>query len=633
MTQSTAMPSGELTAIDRVFARFIARGVSAEYAAVLHHTALLVSAERAQGNSCVDLAAHAELASPDVTAHLRFPPLDDWRAALLASARCAVADDAAAEEDGYDLAPLVLDGSRLYLRRFYAAERRLARAIRARIQAETASAASLDASAPLFRRLFPMAAMAVDWQAVAAVAALRSPLVFVTGGPGTGKTTVAARLLAMLLDREAALDIAVAAPTGRAAARLTEAIGAAVQRERLEQVVAQQLPAAGSTLHRLLGYTPWNEQFHFHRGNPLPHDVVIVDEASMVDVLMMDALFAALRPNARLIVLGDPDQLASVDTGFVLGDIARAAGAAAGEQPEQHSYALANDYARLSGGSAALLEPQATTQPLRDMVVQLRVSYRFGARPGIGQLAAATQEGNAHAALAVLADETYGEVALDPWPAPGDRGVDTAWADQLLAPLLPEIEAYLQANDAASGLAALARFRVLCALREGDTGVTGLNAQIERWLKGRGHRVDGWYDHRPVLITANDAGMRLFNGDVGMTMAIDGVPMVHFPLPAGGVRALPPSRLPAHETAWAMTVHKAQGSEFDHVRFVLPASDSRILTRELLYTGITRAKERVTIVGSPDIVRLATGRSVVRASGLIDRLAERGTCVAQLRAP
>jgi len=191
---------------------------------------------------------------------------------------------------------------------------------------------------------------------------------------------------------------------------------------------------------------------------------------------------------------------------------------------------------------------------------------------------------------------------------------------QLEQPLQSQVDDFLAATEPGAALAALTRFRVLCALRDGETGVAGLNALIEQWLDSRGVRADGWYDHRPVLITANDAGLRLFNGDVGVTMAVQGVPMVHFPRADGGVRSLAPSRLPAHETAWAMTVHKAQGSEFDHVQLVLPLSDSRILTRELLYTGITRAKESVSVLGTLDLIRLATQRTVARASGLVDHL-------------
>lgn len=601
-----ASPPLETTALDRTFARYLRRGLPEPLGDVVYFSALLVSAERAQGNSCVDLTTSGAVRTTDGVA-FEFPPLPHWRSALLESGRCSDATTTAEAAPG-TTTPLILDGTRLYLRRFYDAERRLGAAIRGRVR--RLQRENLDASAELFRRLFPAAATTVDWQAVAAVAALRTSLVFITGGPGTGKTTVAARLLALLLDRDPTMVVAVAAPTGRAAARLSEAIGGAVEREQLHAIVGAQLPTSGSTLHRLLGYTPWNEQFRHHAGHPLPHDVIIVDEASMVDVLMMDALFAAAKPDARIIVLGDPDQLASVDTGFVLGDVARAARLASGTSSAAHSTALAEDYARLGGGAASMLPSQTTVDPLCDAVVRLRVSYRFGQRPGIGALATATQEGNAQAALDVLERATYGEVSLD---APTST-------QALLQPILLQLDAYLATDTPERALHALTRFRILCALRDGDTGVSGINAAVEQWLARRGHVTNGWYTHRPVLITANDASLRLFNGDVGATFPVNGVPMVHFALPGGGTRAVAPSRLPAHETAWAMTVHKSQGSEFDHVRLVLPDIDTRILTRELLYTGITRARESVSIAGSRSGIRLAAERSVARSSGLVNRL-------------
>lgn len=600
--------SSDLSPLDLAFARAMMRlhdEPGQPHAALVYHSALLVSAERAHGNSCVELTAWAGQPSPDTTQPFVFPAATEWAGQLLASGRCAAPDAVGAR-------PLVLDGHRLYLRRFFLAEQRLAAAIRSRItQHETVD---LTASSALFRRLFPNASRAADWQAVAAAAALRSNLVFITGGPGTGKTTVAAKLLALLLHRTPNLDIAVAAPTGRAAAHLAEAIGGAVQREQLGAIVGHHLPSAGSTLHRLLGYQPWSERFRYRAGHQLPHDVIVIDEASMVDVLMMDALFAAARDSARIIVLGDADQLASVDTGFVLGDVARAAMVAGGSTPGRHSRSLANAYAQLAGADAALLEPEDATQsgvgPLRDAVVRLRVSYRFGAQPGIGALAAATQAGKASEALDVLRDPRYPDVTVHPMASIGS----------LLAPIERYIDTYLAADTPRAALDALATFRLLCAMRDGDTGVSGLNDAIEHWLRVRGRSTGGWYDHRPILITANDTATHLFNGDVGTTLAVDGVPMVHFPVPGGGVRSFTPVRLPAHETAWAMTVHKSQGSEFNHVVLVLPEKDTRGLTRELLYTGLTRAKASVTVIGSSEMIRRAISRSVARSSGLVKRL-------------
>lgn len=596
----------EVGPIDLAFARMVARGLESPIADVLYHSALLVSGERAMGNSCVDLSDHAGRSFPASEASFTFPSIEVWRDLLLSSTRCTDGTKGAASAAPTSL--LVLDGLRLYLSRYHAAERRLAAAIRARVHAP--SHESLESSATLFRTLFPQSGTVADWQAVAAAAALRSSLVFITGGPGTGKTTVAAKLLALLLDRDPTLRVAVAAPTGRAAARLGEAIGMAAERESLGSTILPSLPTSGSTLHRLLGFQPWNECFRYHAARPLAEDVIVVDEASMVDVLLMDALFAAAKPSARLIVLGDPDQLASVDTGCVLGDVARAA-QRAGRTSEQPSPALAGAYATLSGAPSVLLEPDATAGPLRDAVVRLRVSYRFGQQPGIGTLADATRRGDAAQLSAVLNDPAFPDAS---WHIGARSG------SAMLEHILPQLEAYLSATDPSSALEALSQFRLLCAMRDGDAGVTGLTAAIERWLQQRGRAANGWYDHRPVLITANDPGTQLFNGDVGTTLAVDGIPLVHFGAPGGGVRSFTPARLPSHETAWAMTVHKAQGSEFTHVVVVLPDVETRMLTRELLYTGVTRAKRAVTIVGSPESVQRAVANSVARASGLVERL-------------
>jgi exodeoxyribonuclease V alpha subunit len=603
----------ETSAIDRTFARMLvrrlapAREAAREAARIdidavraldplLYHTALLVSAERAQGNSCVALERWADrtVAEHDGAAPFTFPALDDWLAALQVSGACESDGDAehearseepvaptrstaAPSRDALERAPLVLRATRLYLTRFAAAEQRVATQLRARM-----GVARSVPMTPLFDRLFP--AHATDGQREAAAAALAQPLVFITGGPGTGKTTMAAKLLALLLEQDPSQRVALAAPTGRAAARLGESMTAAVQREQLPAPVAEHLPRTGVTLHRLLGYRPWSDRFTHEAAWPLPDDIVVVDEASMVDVLLMDALLAAVRPDARLIVLGDPDQLASVDTGCVLGDIVRAAGA------------------------------PGAPDALRRLVATLTVSHRFGQRPGIGALATAAGRGDADAVVHTLSTVTSGDVSWRP-----QRGGSVgSWLEPVRAPL----ETYLASQSPAGALEALGRFRVLCALRDGEAGVQGLNAAIERWLQRRGLPVSGWYPHRPVLITQNDPATQLFNGDVGTTIIEDGEPLVYFEGP-NGPRAIAPARLPAHETAWAMTVHKAQGSEFDHVLVVLPENDSRLLTRELLYTAVTRARQHLHLVGSEAIVRLTVRRSVDRQSGLVERLRER----------
>jgi exodeoxyribonuclease V alpha subunit len=407
-----------------------------------------------------------------------------------------------------------------------------------------------------------------------------------------------------LLQRDPDLRVALAAPTGKAAARLAESVSEGVQALGLHADLARRIPAVGRTLHRLLGYRPWDDRFGHGADEPLGEDVVIVDEASMVDVLMMDALFAALRPDARIILLGDQDQLASVDTGFVLGDVCRAAERCG----SSHGTGL-GEWVRELGGQE--IECARHVSPMRDMVIRLQRSYRFERQPGIGALADSIRRGDAQAAAGVLADTACADVGIR-------SETSTPGVLETIGALLDE---YRHAAGPEEALDRFAAFRVLCAVREGRTGVAGLNERIEGWLRTRGLQTrTRWYDRRPVLVTSNDPASGLYNGDVGVTLVENGYPRVWFRDGAGRPRAVAPARLPAHETAWAMTVHKAQGSEFTHVVFVLPEDDVQVLTRELLYTAVTRARSRVDIVGTMEQLARGIGRTTRRASGLCDRL-------------
>ena len=558
----------------------------------------LVSAERGQGHSCLELDALASRAGPlSERAGSEVNGVERWRASLAQSAMCG---------DGSAPHPLVLDGSRLYLYRYYAAESRLAAALRARLEANGPDEAPARATVDLFRRLFTASTDApTDWQAVAAAAALRGSLTIITGGPGTGKTTTVARILALLLHRDPKLRIALAAPTGKAAARLGEAISTVTASLGIDESLRARIPTAGRTLHRLLGYRPDTDTFARGPSDQLAEDVVIVDEASMVDVLMMDALFAALRTSTHVILLGDQDQLASVDTGNVLSEIC---GAADADGPG-HGAELASWYGALSGKR---LEPAASASPIRDAVVRLIHSYRFDAQPGIGALASAVRSGSGEATYAALANYSRSDVRLHE-PTSDDA--------KLLAPISESIDHYLAARTPDEALDRLGAFRVLCAVREGPVGVAGLNERIEHWLRGRGVRVtERWYHCKPVLVTANDPATGLYNGDVGVTLVESKHPRVWFRDSQGAPRSIAPARLPAHDTAWAMTVHKAQGSEFSRVLFVLPDRNAQVLTRELLYTAVTRARERVDIFGSTSVLDYAIAHTVRRISGLADRL-------------
>jgi exodeoxyribonuclease V alpha subunit len=595
--------SGDLAPIDAEFGGLLARRAASKLTSIeetrfLGFAAAMLSAERARGNSCLELRSLAGAASPwkdGVGAAL--PDLDAWRALLLRSGVCG---------DGKAPMPLVVEGARLYLYRYHAAECRLANAIRTRVRQPQLERTPADSSCALFRTLFPAPADgATDWQAVSAAAALRGALTVITGGPGTGKTTTVARILALLLHENPTLQIALAAPTGKAAARLVESIRGSVDSLPVDEALRRRMPTTSRTLHRLLGYQPWNDTFAHGADAPLAEDVVIVDEASMVDVLMMDALFAALRPKTRLILLGDRDQLASVDTGYVLGDLCRAAEGCG----QVHGDALARWFGALSG---CTLDAHRDATPERDAVVRLVKSYRFEKQPGIGGLAECVRRGSAAGALAVLADVARPDAT---------RRDATRSAAELLAPMSNAVNDYLAAETPEQALDRFDAFRVLCALRDGHAGVAGLNEQIERWLRMRGIPTRArWYEGRPVLVTANDQATGLFNGDVGVTTISGGQARVWFSDGNGNPRAVAPARLPAHETAWAMTVHKAPGSEFGQVVLVLPDEDTRVLTRELLYTGVTRARTSVDIVGETELLRLAIERATVRASGLAARL-------------
>lgn len=505
--------------------------------------------------------------------------------------------------------PLVFENDKLYLRRFREAEVRLAAAIRARVDAPAADD-SLPVLANRFREVFP-AADGSDWQAVAVAASLRSRLTVVTGGPGTGKTTTVARLLAMLFAQNPDLRVALAAPTGKAATRLGEAVQETLRQMGVGDEIRERLPSSGRTIHRLLGYRHQDDSFRHSGYDPLEHDVIIIDEASMVPLLLMDILFAAVRPDARIVLLGDHNQLASVEAGSVLADIVGASGAL----DKAHGPALSAAYAMLCGAHVPTDE-RAT--PLRDAVVRLVRSHRFDDTKGIGALARAIRDGDADGAVAAL---------QDPDDSVG-RGPESALQDTWMDSLIEPARRLFDATSPDAALEALGRVRVLCATNVGPAGTDALTPRIEQMLRSRGHDITGrYYRGRPLLLTRNDYSLGLFNGDIGVVWdesETDGssVQRAFIASPEFGdsAKGFPLPQLPEAVTAWAMTVHKSQGSEFDTVIVVLPDNDVRTLTRELLYTAVTRAKSRVVIVGPDESLRLAVARTARRGSGLAARL-------------
>ncbi|MBS4722486.1 exodeoxyribonuclease V subunit alpha [Aeromonas caviae] len=455
-------------------------------------------------------------------------------------------------------------------------------------------------------------ALCCNGQKLAAATAAARPFAVISGGPGTGKTTTVAKLLAILVETGLqggkAPAIRLVAPTGKAAARLTESIGAALQALDLPPEWVEAIPTEAGTLHRLLGVIPGRSQFRHHRGNPLHLDLLVVDEASMVDLPMMARLLDALPRHARLILLGDKDQLASVEAGAVLGDICSFI--EQGISPAQADWLSRQTGYRLQGTSSGT--------SVRDSLCLLSKSWRFDQHSGIGQLARACNGGDAAAVEAVWG-AGFGDIRLHPWAGEAYNA--------LIAEGVAGYGSYLKAaragEDPAAVFKAFNGFQILCALRDGPFGVTGLNDRLELALAKAGliQRDGDWYAGRPVMVVRNDHGVGLYNGDMGLCLPDDtGRLKVWFEQPDGTLRALLPSRLPPHETVYAMTIHKSQGSEFAHTVLVLPDSPSPLLTRELVYTGITRAKVRLDLYGDRALLAQAVRKKTERYSGLAERL-------------
>lgn len=502
--------------------------------------------------------------------------------------------------------PLILDGAgRLYLQRYWAYEQQLAESLGERCRRALPPVEEQGLRQALDLLFPPQPELAVDWQKVAAAVAVQKHLTVISGGPGTGKTSTVVRILALLQQAaDRPLVIALAAPTGKAAARLQESIHKAREQLPLVPGLLEHIPLQAMTLHRLMGSRSDSVQFRHDVGNPLPVDLLVIDEASMVDVALMAKVVAALPSEARLILLGDRNQLASVEAGAVLGDIC-------GDNPG-FTVGFRQRLERLTG--QRLPEAAPADNPLADAVVQLRHSYRFGARSGIGQLAEAVNRGESETAPHLLEREDLEDIRL--LEEPGDP---VGFAAAVYRHYLRRIVA---GAGVAEVFAAFDSFRVLCALRSGPTGVTGLNQEIRRYLERDGLIERGvvWYPGRPVLITRNDHNLKLYNGDIGILLPDDSGELQICFQTAAGVRRVSPARLPPHETAFAMTVHKSQGSEFERVLLVLPERESALLTRELIYTGLTRSRREFILSDRHGLLVPAVARRTRRASGLRDRL-------------
>lgn len=635
----------------------LARGAAAPAAWAAACAAQALSLAMGDGHVCVWLADLPALTArlvdapaagrlQEATGAARQLPATDaaWRTLLQAS---AVVGSAAAPANQ----PLVLDADgRLYLHRQFDLERRLARRL---LQGQPTAAPARDDDAATATRLQALFGARpgdpADWQMLAAALALHNRLTVISGGPGTGKTTTVVNLLACLLAQAPDTRVVLAAPTGKAAARLAEALRS--RAAHLDAALRARLPTSATTVHRLLGMRPGRgglagageQAFQHDAAHPLPLDLLVLDEASMLDLALATRLLEAVPLHARVVLLGDKDQLAAVEAGAVFAELSA---------DPRLGPATVDRLARLCGVPATQIVPPAPDTPadqpgaphgaLPDSVVWFQRNFRFSRDSGIGRLAADILAGDPTAVLATLRAPSSG--ALD-WledaaarPAPGTLAAATAGHAAYATACRQALAAGPLGTDAFAALhAAFGRFRVLCALRGGARGVEAVNDALSRRLRadiagqppgstppeaGAGSR-QPWYAGRPVMVLRNDPALRLFNGDIGLTLpAADGQLQVVFPTADGGWRAVAPARLPAHETAWAMTVHKSQGSEFDAVLLLLPAQPSRVLSRELLYTGVTRARHQVQLAAGSAVLAAAVRAGSRRHAGLQARLRE-----------
>ncbi len=570
-----------------------------------------LSAESGFGHVCLTLdqlqipklfsGRHPELAHAVWMAAGK-PDIGLWEKRLMASD---------AVSDGSSPTPMVLQGQRLYLHRMWKNEGEVAVFIGSDYEYKKIDEAQLRV---ILDRLFGTTTNELNWQKIAVAVAITRRIAVISGSPGTGKTTTVAKLLTAFLqlyeyDRP---RIQLAAPTGKAAARLTESLGSSRHSLTLTTTQKVLFPTEAITLHRLLGCTSNTLRTRYHRHNPLHVDLLVVDEASMVDLPMMARLISALPENARLILLGDRDQLSSVESGAVLGDICRFI-------EQGYSDMRAAELSRLTG--CPLRGQFASKETIVcDRLCLLRKNYRFESKSGIGQLAIAVNTGDIVRARSVI-NGGFRDVE-------GCALETTTEYHSLLSMCVAGYRNFLtkanNGDDVTTVLAEFSCFQVLCALRIGLFGVTWLNHKIESALQDLGliHRLYGpWYTGRPIIIERNDNVLGLYNGDLGIALKnSQGDLRIHFLLPCGSVKSVHPSRLPAHETAYAMTVHKAQGSEFDHVVLVLLNCFLPILTRELVYTGITRARTRLSLYATDSVLKKAISTPTCRRSGLVERL-------------
>lgn len=569
--------------LDRVLADRICQWHQSDDA-LLWHTAVLTSFALQQGHTCL-WPEQAMLESPyrdyALFGGMELPPADDWLQHL-----------SQFELSAHGTSPLVVENDRVYLRRYWQFEQELAEFLQR--TAPSAVTLSAERKRELHQKLdqfFPPGEADINWQRVAALNCLLDPTHIIIGGPGTGKTYTVTRILALFCAvSETRPLIRLAAPTGKAAGRLAEAINHAKQSLNLDLVDSSAIPDTAQTLHRLLGVIPNQLQFRHHRDNPIDADILLIDEVSMVDLPMMARLTRAIAPHTRVILLGDADQLPSVAAGSVLADLV--------DKPHPGFSSQ-----RLS--ELKKLDPKLSLQshdPSRDFVTELRHSRRFSESSGIGQLAKAVIAGQASHARTLFSQ--YEDIQWQ--PVTDLRQTIRQWAQQHYA-------CVAQQDTLTAAFAQLKTFRVLCATREGERGTEQINEQITTQLNPQRR---AFYQGQPIMVNQNHYGLKLFNGDIGLIWPDAKGQLLAWFEQDSGHRPVALGRLPGFETVYAMTIHKTQGSEFDHVAMLLPDIEHSLITRELLYTGITRAKKQCDVISPVATWDHGVSSAVTRWAGL-----------------
>lgn len=571
----TLYKAGIIDDLDLHFSRFILqkekRDLTASGLHVIEIATALISRSIAAGNICLsekDLEAVKAECGPSG----EFLP--SW------SDICTLFKDAPWCSDGKLVRPVVFDGERFYLYRYWNYESKLAGMVKMMSSQPGMFNSKADEAADLASGMFrDSASYGLQMKAVTGVFSRRFNVI--TGGPGTGKTTVIARIISIIWKLFPGTVVRLAAPTGKAAARINEALSSSAQQMKdiVDADILEKLNGlSGSSIHRLLGWMSGKTVFRHNSDEPLDADILIVDEASMVDLAMMSLLLEAVKPGASVILIGDKDQLASVEAGNVLGDIFRAA-------------------------SEGYIE--------RDAVTEFIESYRFRKGTGIGELAMSIREGLPAERLEAIA---------------ADHGSEVRYLSSINEKAAKKIvkwyENVMQCSDRDEAFDAFEKFRILCATRNGRNGVEEVNRYVEKMLGIKGIiKEDGvWYGGRPVMVLENNYELELYNGDCGLIFDVSGEKRAFFRRGKGVFRTFPVAVLPKVETVYAMTVHKSQGSEYDSVMIVFPQKDVPLLTKELLYTAVTRAKTEITLIAGIELLLTASGRSAVRSSGLVSAL-------------